>query len=189
MNLTGPWWTNDEAIHPEEEHAPQESFFRVEFAGDGEARFEIAAQNFYQCWLNGHWLGYGPARASHERLTVDEWVLPAEWCLEQNTISIQVFWEGIFVFDHVRGTPGLWVAVERDATAVPVEMMGTTQTGRSATHRFSHQRGWVEEIDNRKRATGWPCGPSQSGGVGQRMADAGRWSRSRPDRKGNSSIR
>lgn len=156
--MSGPWWTNDDEIHPEEEYPPQEAFFRVEFPGADEARFQIAAQNFYQCWLNGHWLGYGPARAPHGRLTVDEWVLPAEMCGKQNTLSIQVLWEGIFVFDHVRGTPGLWVSVEREGAAVPVEMMVTTKTGRIATHRSSHQRGWVEEIDNRDRAMGWPWG-------------------------------
>lgn len=65
--LSGPWWTNDDGIHPEEEHPPQEAFFRAEFAGTGEARFQVAAQNFYQCWLNGRWLGYGPVRAPHGR--------------------------------------------------------------------------------------------------------------------------
>ena len=166
-HMTGPWWTSDDEIHPEEEHPPEEAFFRVEFAGTGEARFQVAAQNFYQCWLNGRWLGYGPVRAPHGRLTVDEWVLPAEWCGEQNTLSIQVLWEGIFVFDHVRGTPGLWLAVEREGAAVPVELMVTSKTGRSVTHRSSHQRGWVEEIDARERAAGWPCGPW----------DASEWSR------------
>ena len=120
MNLSGPWWPNDEPINPEEEHPPQEVFFRAEFDGAGEARFQIAAQNFYQCWLNGRWLGYGPVRAPHGRLTVDEWVLPAEMCQEHNTLSIQVLWEGIFVFDHVRGTPGLWLSVERERAEVPV---------------------------------------------------------------------
>jgi len=166
-HMTGPWWTSDDEIHPEEEHPPEEAFFRVEFAGTGEARFQVAAQNFYQCWLNGRWLGYGPVRAPHGRLTVDEWVLPAEWCGEQNTLSIQVLWEGIFVFDHVRGTPGLWLGVEREGAAVPVELMVTSKTGRSVTHRSSHQRGWVEEIDARERAAGWPCGPW----------DASEWSR------------
>ena len=156
--MTGPWWTNDDVVNPEEEHPPEEALFRAEFNGVGEAHFQIAAQNFYQCWLNGHWLGYGPVRAPHGRLTVDEWVLPAEWCQEHNTLSIQVFWEGIFVFDHVRGAPGLWVAVEREGAEVPLEFLVTPKTGRSATHRSSHQRGWVEEIDARQRAAGWPCG-------------------------------
>ncbi len=157
-NLTGPWWTNNDAVNPEAEHPPQEAFFRVEFSGSGPARLHVAAQNFYQCWLNGRWLGFGPARAPHGRLTVDEWELPAEWCGEQNTLAVQVFWEGIFVFDHVRGTPGLWLAVEREGAAVPVDLLVTTLTGRSATHRSSNQRGWVEEIDDRERAAGWPGG-------------------------------
>ncbi|MEI8196963.1 MAG: family 78 glycoside hydrolase catalytic domain, partial [Phycisphaerae bacterium] len=155
----GPWWTNNQAIMPEAEHPAQEALFRAEFAGAGTPRMQIAAHNFYQSWLNGHWLGYGPIRASHGRLTVDEWVLPAAWCQEKNTLAIQVFWEGIFVFDHVRGTPGLWLAVTREQAVLPVELLVTTQTGRKTTHRSSMQRGWVEEIDQRQRARGWPCGP------------------------------
>lgn len=158
MKLTGPWWTNDEALKPDAEHPPQETLFRAEFEGSGTARLQIAAQNFYQCWLNGHWLGYGPARASHGRLTVDEWGLPAKWCQEKNTLAIQVLWEGIFVFDHVRGTPGLWFGIEREDVALPVELLATTKAGRTATHRSSHQRGWAEEIDDRQRVSGWPCG-------------------------------
>ena len=42
--LSDPWWTNDDTIHPEEEHPPQEAFFRAEFAGAGEARFQIAEE-------------------------------------------------------------------------------------------------------------------------------------------------
>ncbi|MFZ4775042.1 MAG: family 78 glycoside hydrolase catalytic domain [Terrimicrobiaceae bacterium] len=159
MKLSGPWWTNDKETHPEAEHSPEEAFFRAEFAGVGEALFQVAAQNFYQCWLNGHWLGYGPVRAPHGRLTVDEWAIPAGLCQEHNTLSIQVFWEGIFVFDHVRGTPGLWMALEREGAEVPVELLVTTRTGRVVTHRSSHQRGWAEEIDGRECAAGWPWGP------------------------------
>ena len=156
--MTGPWWTSDDPINPETEHAPQEAFFRAEFAGDGMARFRIAAQSFYQCWFNGHWLGYGPARAPHGRLTIDEWELPCDLAQEINTVSVQVFWEGIFVFDHVLGTPGLWLAVEREDRALPLELWIAGRTGRMTTHRSSLQRGWAEEIDSRQQASGWPCG-------------------------------
>lgn len=159
LNLSGPWWHEAAAVPAEQEQPPQEALFRAEFKGGGAARLQVAAQNFYQCWLNGHWLGYGPARAPHGRLTVDEWELPAAWCQAHNTLAIQVFWEGIFVFDHVRGTPGLWLAVTRDADPLPVTLLVTRKTGRQATHRASHQRGWVEEIDHRQRASGWPSGP------------------------------
>ena len=74
--LSGPWWINNDAIDPDKEEKPQEAFFRVEFEADKETVLKIAAQNFYQFWLDGAWMGYGPARASHGRLTVDAWRLP-----------------------------------------------------------------------------------------------------------------
>ena len=62
--LSGPWWLNDSPVDLETEYPAQEAFFRIEFgSGDG-AQFQLATSDYYQVWLNGHWIGCGPARAS-----------------------------------------------------------------------------------------------------------------------------
>jgi hypothetical protein len=158
--LSGPWWHNDSSFESEREYPPQEAFFRLEFSGRA-ASFAIATGCFYQVWLNGVWLGFGPARASHGRLTIDRWNLPAEQLRAENVVAVQAFWEGIFTFDHVRGEPGIWIVLD-GAAPDAAKLHVSPQTGRTATHRFSHQRGWVEEINNRERAAGWPAGPWKS---------------------------
>ena len=157
--LTGPWWSNNTPIDEGVECIPQEAFLRVEFPNAREVSFSIATGCFYQMWFNGVWIGYGPARAPHGRLTIDRWVLPEQHFKDENCITIQAFWEGLFTFDHVRGSPGVWMALDQSGQSVSCQPLASTRTGRAATHRFSHQRGWVEEIDGRHRAAGWPGGP------------------------------
>jgi hypothetical protein len=159
--LAGPWWPTDAAFASEEQYPPEEAFFRIEFSGTVEMTFRVASGGFYQFWLNGEWIGNGPARAPHGRLTVDEWELPAHILKEKNTLCVQVFWEGIFTFDHVRGEPSLWYSLSRADAEIPAELLASTKTGRMAKVRSSLQRGWIEEIDGRERASGWPTGPWQ----------------------------
>jgi hypothetical protein len=54
--------------------------FRAAFeaAGVTGARLRIAGSSFYRIWLNGCFLGYGPARAAHGFYRVDEWPLTLE---------------------------------------------------------------------------------------------------------------
>jgi alpha-L-rhamnosidase len=156
--LSGPWWSNSAPINTDQENSPQEAFFRVEFPSTDAVTFSIATVCFYQVWLNGVWIGYGPARASHGRLTIDRWALSQEHLKVDNCVTVQALWEGIFTFDHVRGTPGVWMALDEARGPLPFAPLASSQTGRTYSHRFSHQRGWVEEIDGRKRAAGWMGG-------------------------------
>jgi alpha-L-rhamnosidase len=160
--LSGPWWTTDTAFDPEAEYRPEEAFFRIEFGPAPEAKFRLATGGFYQFWLNGTWIGNGPARAPHGRLTVDDWDLPPLHLREQNVLCVQIFWEGIFTFDHVRGEPGLWYALTRGGADMPADFLVSAKTGRIARTKSSLQRGWIEEIDGRQRASGWPTGPWRS---------------------------
>jgi alpha-L-rhamnosidase len=157
--LNGPWWLNDSPVDAETEYPAQEAFFRIEFSGGAGAQFQLTAGDFYQVWLNGHWIGCGPARASHGRLTVDTWALPPAHLRDKNTLAVQIFWEGIFTYNNARGTPGLWYSLRGDKGDIATELWITDETGRLTTHRASHQRGWVEEIDGRQRAANWPTGP------------------------------
>jgi alpha-L-rhamnosidase len=159
LGLTGPWWSNTSPLDFSKENPPEEALFRVEFDAADDVTFSIATFCFYQVWLNGTWIGYGPARASHGRVTIDRWKLPEDGMKAKNCVTVQALWEGIFTYDHVCGSPGVWMGLETAASPLPFAPLISSRTGRSFTHRFSHQRGWVEEIDGRKRAEGWPGGP------------------------------
>jgi len=161
MNLNGPYWFHNDPIDPLVEHTPQEAVFLTRFSGRNDCSVKITAQNQYQVWLNGQWLGAGPARAPHGVMTVDEWRIPDCADGETQTLAIQIFWEGVFVFPNVRGTPGLWLAVNAPSGEIPVELWVTEKTGRILSHRFSQQRGWGEEVDARSRVDNWPSGPWQ----------------------------
>lgn len=155
--LDGPWWIDAARFRPGREAPPQEVLFRITCVGRGPLRLRLATSDYYQCWLNGRWLGCGPARAAHGELTIDTFDLDAD--AAENVIAVQVLWEGLFGWDHALGAPGLRLALERDGAALPFAMRASARSGRSFTHRFSQQRGWNEEVDHRARAAGWPSGP------------------------------
>ncbi|MCK6486734.1 MAG: family 78 glycoside hydrolase catalytic domain [Planctomycetes bacterium] len=157
--LTGPWWIDDAPFTPTQESPGQEVLFRVAFAGPAQATLRLATSDYYQCWLNGRWLGCGPARAAHGTLTID--TIALDGCGDGNVVAIQVLWEGLFGWDHARGAPGLHLALERDGEPLAFTLLASGRSGRTFSHRFSQQRGWNEDIDHRARAKGWPCGPWQ----------------------------
>lgn len=159
--LEGPWWIDNAPFDADREAPGQEALFRVSFAGPGPATVRLAAGDYWQCWLNGRWLGCGPARAAHGALNID--TIRLDGCGEDNVLAIQVLWEGLFGWDHARGAPGLRLALERDGQPLAYEILASSRSGRTFSHRLSQQRGWNEDIDHRTRAAGWPCGPWKAG--------------------------
>ena len=157
--LSGPWWFNDTAVSATEESEPQEALFRIEFERAEHLELHLAAANYYQFWLNGEWMGYGPAQAPHGKLSVDTWALPVAKLADHNTLAIQVLWEGLFTFDHVLGTPGLYVSLSSQGQEWPCQLLVSAATGRRFLNRFSNQRGWAEVIEGPSRVQGWPRGP------------------------------
>lgn len=155
--LSGPWWIDRTRFRPNREAPPSEALFRIGCTGPGRLRLRLATCDYYQVWLNGRWLGCGPARAAHGSLVVDTLDLVAD--AASNVIAIQVLWEGLFGWDHAYAAPGLRFALDRDGQPVEHDLRVSTRSGRSFTHRFSQQRGWNEEVDHRARAQGWPTGP------------------------------
>ena len=156
--LSGPWWSNDAAISTTEESPPQEALFRIEFERADNLELHLAAANYYQFWLNGEWMGHGPAQAPHGRLTVDTFFLPVSNLKNHNTIAIQVFWEGVFTFDRALGTPGLYFSLSQQGQQWPCQTWVSASTGRQFLSRFSDQRGWTEVINGQLRPQGWPQG-------------------------------
>jgi hypothetical protein len=155
--LDGPWWIDATHFRPQREAPAQEVLFRIVFSGRGPTTLRLATSDYYQAWLDGRWLGCGPARAAHGSLVVDTITLAGDG--EEHEFALQVLWEGLFGWDHAMGAPGVRLALERDGAPVPYALYVSAHSGRIFSHRFSQQRGWNEEIDHRARASGWPCGP------------------------------
>lgn len=156
--LSGPWWSNDTTVSTTEESAPQEAFFLVEFERADDLEFHLAASNYYQFWLNGEWMGYGPAQAPHNKLYIDRVKLPASKLKGNNMIAIQVLWEGLFTFDRVLGTPGLYLCLSQLEQYWPCQIRVSSSTCRQFLSRFSNQRGWTEVINGQALPKGWPLG-------------------------------
>ena len=66
--------------------------FRAEFEKPkaGDAVLQIAGSSIYRIFLNGEFLGHGPARGPHGFYRVDRWILPAERLKASNIIAVEV---------------------------------------------------------------------------------------------------
>jgi len=57
---------------------------------DGQAVLRVAAASIYRAWLNGQFLGHGPARGPHGYYRVDEWSLAGKLRPGKNLVAIEV---------------------------------------------------------------------------------------------------
>lgn len=66
--------------------------FRVAFEAPAGARavFRVTASSLYRAWLNGEFLGHGPARGPHGFFRIDEWDLSGRLRPSGNLVAIEV---------------------------------------------------------------------------------------------------
>lgn len=66
--------------------------FRVQVRGEdaGDAIVRLTASSIYRIFLNGEFLGYGPARGPHGYARIDEWSLKGKCNPGINTIAVEV---------------------------------------------------------------------------------------------------
>jgi len=64
--------------------------FRAEFdaAASAQAVLRVAASTLYRAWLNGEFLGHGPARGPHGHFPVDQWPLAPGLLPGRNLLAI-----------------------------------------------------------------------------------------------------
>jgi len=62
----------------------------VEAPADGQAVLRVAAASIYRAWLNGQFLGHGPARGPHGYFRIDEWSLAGKLRPGKNLLAIEV---------------------------------------------------------------------------------------------------
>lgn len=63
--------------------------FCLRFGGKEEAEFSIAVSGIYRVFLNGEFLGHGPARAAHGYYRVDQVILPEARLGEENILAVE----------------------------------------------------------------------------------------------------
>jgi len=62
----------------------------LEYEGGQPVILKLAGSTVYRIWLNGRFIGYGPARAAHDHYRVDEWVLSSGTVDGANLLAIEV---------------------------------------------------------------------------------------------------
>lgn len=79
----------------------------------------ITADSRYKVWLNGQFLGRGPARCWPHAQSVDQWDVTAWLRTGANTLCVHVYQPGYSHFAYVhRGATGLLAWLERDGQVV-----------------------------------------------------------------------
>lgn len=66
--------------------------FRTQFDKpvNGKATLMVTASSLYRVFLNGEFIGHGPARAAHDYYRVDEWDLSGKLAEDKNVLAIEV---------------------------------------------------------------------------------------------------
>ncbi|MBK1876228.1 hypothetical protein [Pelagicoccus mobilis] len=122
----------------------------LEYLGDPLV-LRLAAANTYRIWLNGKWFAYGPARAAHGYLRVDEWDLASALVDGANSLAIEVVAYRVNSFSVLNAQGCLMAEVTRGEEAVA---WTCARTGRFCpgvlehrvrrVKRFSYQRPFGE---------------------------------------------
>lgn len=134
-----------------------------EVSGDvTEARLLITADARYEVFVNGEWLGHGPARAWQSPWPVDPYDLRGVLRPGKNVIAVRVQHFGIGTFQYLAEAPGLIaeLAWTDEAGAQSVASDGAWKARSDAgflwpVPRISCQQAWEEQFDARTALRDW----------------------------------
>lgn len=110
------------------------------------SKLKLAASNLYRIFINGEFIGYGPARAAHGYTRVDNYDL-SSYAGEKAVITIEVFSSGINTFYIVDEKPFFAAEITENEKTVynTDDFMAFLVTDRKQkVQRFSFQRSFVE---------------------------------------------
>ena len=155
-----PWsgsWIWTDAILPER-NAFVRFRRRVPYSG-GLARLRITADSRYVLYVNGEWVGQGPARAWPAHWLYDEYDLSPYFHPGENLLAVLVqrLGEGNFQYVWAGDHPGLLAQVDLDGQAIVTDGTWRASPAESfvaAVPRISVQEGFEEQHDAR-RADDW----------------------------------
>ena len=139
--------------------------FRHVFTVDGEpesARLRITADSRYELFVNGEWLGHGPARSWPDPWPVDEYIVSPPLRPGRNVIAVLVHHFGVGTFQYLPESAGI-VAALRWSDSAGGHELGTDADWRCRIHagfdqlvpRACCQQGWEEHFDARRFPADW----------------------------------
>ncbi len=138
-----------------------------EVSGDvTQARLLITADARYEVFVNGEWLGHGPARSWQSPWPVDPFELRGVLKPGRNVIAVRVQHFGISTFQYLADAPGLLAELAwQDASGSRSFVTDGAWKGHADTGylwpvpRISCQQAWEEQFDASVSPRDW-AGPS-----------------------------
>ena len=123
------------------------SFRRTfDVAGAADATLRISASAAYKAWLNGRFVGWGPARTVYGYARIDEWKIPLK--PGTNILVVDVAGYGFESMQYNGGSPFLSAEIVADGrlvAATPDEFEAVEAPRRRDTPVYSRQRGFPAE--------------------------------------------
>ncbi|MDR3709187.1 MAG: family 78 glycoside hydrolase catalytic domain [Capsulimonadaceae bacterium] len=123
----------------------------------------ITADSRYELFVNGEWLGHGPARSFPSPWPVDSYDIAHLLREGPNVVAVLVNHFGISTFQYIAADPGLIAEVEWDINGSrrAVVTDGAWRVRKhdgyeTVTQRISCQQAWEEQFDARREpGDGW----------------------------------
>jgi hypothetical protein len=138
--------------------------FRREFAWEAvptPVRLSISADSRYLLWVNGHRVGYGPARAYQFNYEYDVYDIEPWLASGPNVIAVLVLHWGEATFHHLVGRGGLLAQVDAWQDGPPLVVTDATwrcrlnPAYRRDVPRIACQLPWEEQVDARLDDPAW----------------------------------
>lgn len=144
------------------------------FSGKGKWVLHITASSIYRIFLNGQFVGHGPARAAHGYYRVDKLVIPHPLMTEQNILAVEVvnfhinsFYtleQPAFVQAELRNEGNVIAFTAENGSFQAVRLRDRVEK----VQRYSFQRPFLEAYRLKEGYDRWRCMlPEKPAGIGE----------------------
>jgi hypothetical protein len=139
------------------------SYFRLEFEleqPDPAAHLRITAVDCYRAWVNGEYVGEGPAPAAHNSYDSDEYPISGKLRAGKNVLAVEVYYQGLInrVWNSGHNRHGLRVEMvgAQGIIAASNPLWRTTTTSAYiGTRKVGYDTQFLEDVDGRLLPRGW----------------------------------
>lgn len=124
------------------------------------AVINITADDYYKLYINGHFVGQGPAPSYHFHYNVNEYDISQYLVEGDNVIAVHVYYQGLVnrVWNSGDYRMGLLAEITQNGNVV----LATDNTWKFciadefvSRERTGYDTQFVEDIDNRRKIVGW----------------------------------
>ncbi len=134
----------------------------------GDYTIRISADDYYHAWLDGAWLGQGPAPAYHDRYFYQEYAVAGGRTV---TVALHLYYQGLVnrVWNSGDGRFGLWAELVRDGEAV-ARCNGSWRYQVCSAYSgetTGYDTQFLEDFDSRRWPEGWERPGFDDGGWGR----------------------